>query len=104
MNTYETAAQQTRALVIHPRLKLPPASGGAGELRDPEARLEEAIGLALAIELDVVGSEVMTVNRPRPSTLIGGGQIERLGPMMEGLEIDVLVVDAALTPIQHRNL
>jgi GTP-binding protein HflX len=73
-------------------------------LRDPEARLEEAIGLALAIELEVVGSEVMTVNRPRPSTLIGGGQVERLGPMMEALEVDVLVVDAALTPIQQRNL
>lgn len=104
MNTYETAAHQTRALVIHPRLKSPPASGGTAELRDPEAQLEEATGLALAIELDVVGSEVMTVNRPRPSTLIGGGQIERLGPMMEGLEVDVLVVDATLTPIQQRNL
>jgi GTP-binding protein HflX len=104
LNTYETAARQTRAIVIHPRLKSPAAAGDKLEIRDPEARLEEAVGLAAAIDLDVVSSEVFTVNRPRPSTLIGGGQIERLAPIIEELEADVLVVDAALSPIQQRNL
>jgi len=72
--------------------------------RDPEARLEEAEGLALAIDLDVVHAEVITVTKPRPSTLIGGGQIERLTTLVEADEIEVLVIDAALTPIQQRNL
>ena len=99
-----TKDDPVRAAVIHPRLKVPPSETAPSAVRDPDARLEEAVGLAAAISLYVVHAEVTPVSRPRPSTLIGGGQIERLEPLLKELEIAVLVVDAALSPIQQRNL
>jgi len=92
----------TRALVVHPRLKSEEETGEG--VRDPEARLEEAVGLTSAIDLVTVHSEVVTVARPRPGTLMGSGQIERLAQLVEALEIEVVVVDRPLTPVQQRNL
>ncbi|MPZ10349.1 MAG: GTPase HflX [Kiloniellaceae bacterium] len=86
-----------RALVLHPDLLRP-------GLRAPAARLDEAVGLTAAIDLEVAASEVVAVKRPRPNTLIGGGAVERLTEEIRLLEVDVVVVDAALTPVQQRNL
>ena len=86
-----------RAYVLHPDLLQP-------GLRAPDARLAEAVGLTAAIDLRVAGSEVVPVKKPRPNTLIGGGAVERLAVELPLLEVDVVVVDAALTPIQQRNL
>jgi GTP-binding protein HflX len=86
-----------RALVLHPDLLQP-------GLRAPDARLAEAVGLAAAIDLEVAASEVVAVKQPRPNTLIGGGAVERLTEEIRLLEIGVVVVDAALTPVQQRNL
>lgn len=73
-------------------------------VRDPEARLAEAIGLTAAIDLDVIYSHWMVLNKPRPATLIGGGQVHELGAAMAELGVDVVIVDARLTPVQQRNL
>src|SRR3546814_10575159 len=92
----------TRALVIHPRLKSEDTAGEGA--RDPEARLDEAVGLTSAIDLVTAHAEVVTVARPRPGTLLGGGQIERFAQLVEAMEIEVVVVDRPLTPVQQRNL
>ena len=91
---------QQSAIVIHPAQK---TDAGA---RLPEARLEEAVGLALAIDLDVVASEVVTVTKPRPATLIGGGKVEEIGDFIESFSPrpDLVIIDGALSPVQHRNL
>ena len=73
-------------------------------VRDPEARLAEAIGLTAAIDLDVIYRHWMVLNKPRPATLIGGGQVDELGAAMAELGVDVVIVDARLTPVQQRNL
>ncbi|MEO3430115.1 GTPase HflX [Pelagibius sp. CAU 1746] len=86
-----------RALVVHPDLMQP-------GLRAPAARLEEAVGLTAAIDLEVAASEVVPVKQVRPNTLIGGGAVERLAGDIRLLEIGVVVVDASLTPVQQRNL
>lgn len=86
-----------RAYVLHPDLLQP-------GLRAPAARLAEAVGLTAAIDLEVAGSEVVPLKQPRPNTLIGGGVVERLAVELPLLEVGVVVVDAALTPIQQRNL
>ena len=57
-----------------------------------------------AIELDVAYHEVVKVLAPRPATLLGQGQVERYRELIEAMEITVAVVDAALSPIQQRNL
>ena len=88
----------TSCLVIHPVLR------GHRAARDPVARLEEAVGLAEAIRLKVAHREAVNVANLRPATLLGGGSVERLGEVIKGNEIDVAVVDTALSPVQQRNL
>lgn len=90
-------ARGARALVVYPDL---PGKSSVG----PEARLDEAEGLALAIGLNVVRKKHFRVRNPRASTLLGGGQVEEIGEMGRDLEIDLLIVDASLTAIQQRNL
>ncbi|NQW10916.1 MAG: GTPase HflX [Alphaproteobacteria bacterium] len=92
----------TQALVLHPRLPSKTAAGQA--VRDPDARLDEAVGLTSAIDLVTAHAEVVTVAKPRAGTLFGSGQIERYAELAERLEIDVVVVDHELTPVQQRNL
>ncbi len=89
-------------LIIHPRLR----SSGPGAARTAAARLEEAIGLARAIDLCVLGAEILGVRRPSPATLLAAGGVEKLKALIHAATapIDVVVVDAALSPIQQRNL
>src|ERR1700676_2004418 len=89
-----------RALVVHPHLK----STERAAFRAPEARLEEAVGLAEAIQLDVVHSEVVRLAKLRPATLIGKGMVETLAVIIEDQEVGIVIVDAAVTPVQQRNL
>jgi len=88
-----------RAIVVHPVLRT--AVDGA---RSPESCLDEAVGLAAAIELEVVHAECVRVNRPQPSTLLGSGTVEHLAKLVEDSEATLLVVDHALSPVQQRNL
>jgi GTP-binding protein HflX len=92
-----------RALVLHPSFKTGPRAIYSGG-RSPESRLEEASGLARAIDLNVVAAEVIRINEPKPATLIGSGGVERLAALIAELEIAVVVMDTAITPIQQRNL
>lgn len=74
--------------------------------RTPAARLEEACGLAEAIDLRVVHREVTPLSAPRPATLIGSGKVEAIRSALDAADPrpGLVIVDAALTPIQHRNL
>lgn len=94
-----TASGPRRAAVVYPEIPSAP-----GRRRDPDARLEEAVGLARAIELDVVHAEAVRLNKPVPATLLGGGVVERLTGMAAALEVELVIVDAALSPVQQRNL
>lgn len=69
-----------------------------------EAKLEEGAQLATAINLDVVCSEIIHVRKLKPSTLFGSGQLEVVGTLLENNEVEILIVDAPLTPVQQRNL
>ena len=73
-------------------------------MRTQESRLEEALGLAAAIELDVAGHAIGVISQPKPATLIGEGKVEELKPQLEALEIELVVVDGHLSPVQQRNL
>nr|WP_067218010.1 GTPase HflX [Stappia indica] len=77
---------------------------GAQLRRSPEARLEEAIGLAAAIDLEIVSSGIVTVATPKPGTLFGSGKVDELAAIVKAEEIELVVVDHPLTPIQQRNL
>lgn len=90
-------ARGARTLIIYPEL---PGKGSVG----PDARLEEAKGLALAIGLHVVQAKHYRVRSPKAATLLGGGQVDEIAEIGRDLEIDLLIVDASLTAIQQRNL
>jgi GTP-binding protein HflX len=72
--------------------------------RTIDARLDEAAGLAEAIGLDVADRMSFRIRAPRPATLFGKGQVEEIAARAEAAEAKVLVVDAALTPVQQKNL
>lgn len=70
----------------------------------PEARLEEACGLALAINLDVVFADIVKLREVKPATFLGHGYLEKLQEIIGSRDIELLIVDISLTPIQQRNL
>lgn len=114
-----------RCVVLHPHLVRDASQ------RTPEARLEETVGLAMAIQLEIDLAEVVRVSRPSPATLIGGGAVDKIADAIgivqtapkpddetkpkrrsdrrkpkakQHANVDVIIVNAALTPIQQRNL
>jgi GTP-binding protein HflX len=79
--------------------------GGANDsLRSPQARLEEATGLARAIDLDVVEVGLVPLNDIRPATYLGKGKVEEIAGLVKMHNATLVVVDCAVSPVQQRNL
>jgi GTP-binding protein HflX len=72
--------------------------------RSADARVEEAVGLAKAIGIDVVAAQPFRVRTVRPATLLGKGQVEQIAQAAEEQRAGLLIVDSPLTPIQQKNL
>ncbi len=81
-----------------------PAPQAASESRALSARLDEAVGLASAIDLDVVDKGIAAVSAIRPSTWLGKGKVEELAGVVKSHEAGLVVMDCALSPVQQRNL
>lgn len=71
---------------------------------NPEERLAETVSLGAAISLDIKYSEIIRLRAIKVGTFFGGGNIERLAAICREKEIELLIIDASLTPIQQRNL
>ena len=95
-------ASGTRTYVIAPILSRRAAEADGS--RSPAAKLHEAIGLAAAIDLNVVGSAVVTLTEIRPSTYIGKGKVDEIKTIVEAEDITLVLMDCALSPVQQRNL
>ena len=97
-----------RAIVIEPWIKHPTARQGgpraAADTRTPEARLEEASGLARAIDLDVVEAGMVTLSAVRPATYVGKGKVDEIAGLAKSLDASVVIMDCPITPVQQRNL
>jgi GTP-binding protein HflX len=97
-----------RAIVIGPYRRRAPARPSPGQRidgdRGPAARLEEAIGLARAIDLDVIEVGIVPINEIRPATYIGKGKVDEIAGLVKSLEAGIVVADCALSPVQQRNL
>ncbi|GBR36532.1 GTPase HflX [Gluconobacter kondonii] len=100
MSGFETKKPATRAAVILPWEK----SGPQEEIRAADARLEEAVGLTASIGLVVVRQAAILLRARRPATLLGSGQVEQLAEAVKLDDVDVVVIDARLSPGQQRNL
>jgi GTP-binding protein HflX len=86
-----------RAIVIHP-------DGRSESSRLAEERLQEAVGLARALDLDVRAEEIVRLRKVTPATLFGSGKVEELAALVRAAEAEAVVVDDDLTPVQQRNL
>ena len=75
-----------------------------GGLRSLDARIEEAVGLAQAIGIDVVARKSFKLRQIRPASLFGKGQVEEIAALADEHEAKLLVADAALTPVQQKTL
>jgi GTP-binding protein HflX len=99
----ETAARNTRALIVGPYLSVRRADDQKRS-RPPEARFEEAIGLAKAIDLTVAGAELVNLSEIRPATYLGKGKVDEIAAKAKEADIGLVVLDCALSPVQQRNL
>ncbi len=98
--------QRFRAMILEPviQLRSETAQSELRANRSPEARLEEALGLSAAINLDIAHSGVVKVNNPKPATLFGEGKVSELAGIVASEDLDLVVVDHPLSPVQQRNL
>ena len=95
----EQERKRTRAWVLHPDIKSDRA------LRDPEAARAEAVALAAALPgLDVVGSNVVRLPKAHPGMLFGSGKIDELAAIFKSEEIELVLIDGPVSPVQQRNL
>jgi GTPase len=81
-------------------LPVRPAANG----RDPRDALAEAVGLAGALDLDVVAALTVPLSRTRAGTLFGSGKVAELAQLIADREAGLVVIDGALSPVQQRNL
>ncbi|AZN99916.1 GTPase HflX [Mesorhizobium sp. M9A.F.Ca.ET.002.03.1.2] len=102
------AEGSTRAVVIVPVLTRQPRGDEDTNrprlMRSAEARHDEAVGLARAIDLDPIHTAVVTVNDPRPATLLGSGKVAEFAEIVKEGHAELVIVDHPLTPVQQRNL
>ena len=111
---HKTRAHKTRALVLGPYLTDRAATHAAHRkdpekpkilnMRSHEARLSEAEGLALAIDVEIVGRELILLPQIRPATYLGKGKVEDMAALVKAREVELVMVDCALSPVQQRNL
>jgi GTPase len=95
-----TGSATGRALVIEPVLR----RSAAVSDRTPEAKLDEAVGLARAIDLEVELAGIVTLAALRPATYLGKGKVEEIAGLVKTHDAGIVVMDCALSPVQQRNL
>ncbi len=88
-----------RAAVIHPNLK-----GRAVQRRLPENALAEAVSLAEALDLKIMCALVVPISKPKAGELFGSGKVDELAQLFESDEVDLVIIDGLLSPVQQRNL
>ncbi|RVQ69773.1 GTPase HflX [Croceicoccus ponticola] len=76
----------------------------SAHVAEPEARLEEGCGLALAIGIVVVDSFIIPIRSVKAATLFGSGQIDRIKAACDMEDAELVIIDGALSAIQQRNL
>lgn len=95
-----TEAQPARAYVIHPDI-----SDARTQRRDGAHALDEAVALALALPgIEICGAEVVRLRKPDPGRLFGKGKLAEIGAKLAEAEIELVLIDGPVSPVQQRNL
>ncbi len=97
----------SRAVVLVPTLHRTQRTAQAApgpHSHSPDERLVEAVGLAEAINLDILEARTVTIASPKPGTLFGTGKVEELGELIAANKAELAIIDHAVSPVQQRNL
>ncbi|WP_313137465.1 GTPase HflX [Paracoccus jeotgali] len=98
--SHVTEREPTRAYVIQPDI-----DGSAGPRRSAEDALAEGVALAMALPgVEIVGSQVVRLRKPSPRYLLSSGKLEEVGEVLEQSEVELVLIDGPVTPVQQRNL
>ncbi len=94
--------QLTKTLVVHVERK----KRGVGNVfdRDAQSKLAEANGLAEAIDLEITDTLIAPLVLPKPATYLGTGKVAEIAKIVGEIEVELVVVNAQLSPVQQRNL
>jgi len=89
----------THAWVLHPDIKTDRSR------RSPHDALTEATALANALPgLKVMGEMVVRLPRAHPGKLFGKGKIAELSQLFKAVEVQLVLIDGHVSPVQQRNL
>ena len=94
----------TRAFILHVTLPEKPDAGQYASKELAPYLLQEGMSLAAGLGVNIVSHKSVFLSKIRPSTLIGEGVLEDVRLQLQALEIDLVVVNTQLSPIQQRNL
>ncbi|MDP6398085.1 MAG: hypothetical protein QGF79_03675, partial [Arenicellales bacterium] len=87
-------AMRERVLLVH--------QGNSGAVLDEDfAELE---GLALSAGALVVGRVPAARRTPHPSTFVGSGKSREIAHRVQEQQVDLVIIDQAISPVQERNL
>lgn len=89
-----SGTEKLRALVLHPATRSSTA----------DYDLEEAVGLAEALGVEIAGREIVPIREIKVANYLGSGKIDEIKARVKGEKSDLVVINAALSPIQQRNL
>ena len=95
-------AAGAKTFVFHPNLAR--AGNSPINSRTAEERIEEAVSLSAALDLDILVAEIIAVNKIRPSTYLGKGKLDEMSAFIHAHDIELVVADCELSPGQQRNL
>ncbi len=85
-----------RCIVLHPR---PSRNSDQSQYE-----LEEAVGLAEALGVDVVYQGVVPLRDINAANYLGGGKISEIAEVISSDKASIVVMNCRLSPIQQRNL
>ncbi len=100
----KTATTEPPSPDINRAIVLRPYAAASATALQAQARLDEVVGLALALGLEVAAAEAAPLRQISPRTFLGSGRVERLKDQAQALGAGVIVIDAPLSPVQQRNL
>ena len=105
---HDNAPETVRAVVVDPDIDVHVSARHSGDAavarKYDDSRLEEAVGLAMALDLEITGTLSVRVRKLNPATLFGEGKVNEIKALCEEAEASLCVVNGSLSPIQQRNL
>lgn len=90
-------ARALRAYVVHPVLS-------SERSYNSDYKLEEATRLAEALDVEIAGADLVPLREIKAGEYFTSGKLNEVKAFIDAHDVDILVVNAGIAPIQQRNL